>query len=105
MGRLTFPASSQAGTPANPRMKLALNGLSALDPNQQVIAVATLLDQSVARSTALARSASPPPQRPPPDQARRRRPSHRADPKAAGMPAGLTGTGKLATTSSPPGIW
>jgi hypothetical protein len=59
-----FPASSQAGTRANPRMKLALNRLPVLYPNQQVIAVATLLDQSVARSTALARSASPPPQRP-----------------------------------------
>jgi hypothetical protein len=104
VGRLTFPASSQAGTRANPRMKLALNGLAVLDPNQQVIAVATLLDQSVARSTALARSASPPPQRPPSDQARRRRPLHRADPKAAGMLAALTGAGKLAT-SSPPGIW
>jgi hypothetical protein len=65
VGRLTSPASSQAGTRANPRMKLALNGLPVLDPNQQVIAVATLLDQSVARSTAVARSASPPPQRPP----------------------------------------
>jgi hypothetical protein len=29
-------------------MKLALNRLPVLDPNQQVIAVATLLDQSVA---------------------------------------------------------
>lgn len=105
MGRLTFPASSQAGTRANPRMKLALNRLPVLDPNQQVIAVATLLDQSVARSTALARSASPPPQRLPPDQVRRRRPSHHADPKAAGMPAGLTGIGKLTATRSPLGIW
>ena len=86
-------------------MKLALNRLPVLDPNQQVIAVATLLDQSVARSTALARSASPPPQRLPPDQVRRRRPSHHADPKAAGMPAGLTGIGKLTATRSPLGIW
>jgi hypothetical protein len=57
-----------------------------------------------AQSTASPRSASPPPRPPPPDQARRRRPSHHV-PKAAGMPARLTGTGKLAATRSPLGIW